>query len=310
MIERLTNCQLCGSSNFVHLDVGLKDDAYKKLLDLKGEIGWSLCTDCSYIFQNPRATREVQESFYTKSNYRMTNPEPISQGYIDYAPYQLLRFEAWFLMNGYPLRSIQNANCLDYGCGIGGALNFLAEKNNTNFGVELDRQLSDYGNKNHQIKIVPTANDLPADVQFDFIFSHNAVEHVYDPNDFFSFAQKRIKSNGILAVVVPAWRYSNTTESLDEFNASHNTMWDHVSLSNFYNKYGFYMHSYLYSNPNAQGDWDICGIGYRSERKNHYTFDVNDVLAELSTNIRRRYEERLNSGNMYTELVAAQAATS
>lgn len=289
---RLKECQLCGHGDFIGLLLDVKDDPYKAGAGIDWDVEWSLCTNCSFLFQNPRVDQTTQESFYQKSGYRL---EGISQGYIDSAPGALLRFHPWLMANGLDLIQLRGSTCFEYGCGIGGALDFLGKLQNTVYGVEIDEMLADYGNSHYSVKIVKTINDLPQGLKYDFIFTHNAVEHVYDPNEFFEYAGRTLKPSGIVAIVLPGWRFSTSQITIEEFNSSHNSMWDHVSLSKFMNKYGIYMTSFLYTNAghNPRGSSEIFALGIKSDQKNYYEFTTDEVLYELRKAISTRHNERI-----------------
>jgi SAM-dependent methyltransferase len=295
MTTRLQECQLCGSRTLLGLDLIPNDDEYLSKAELD-KLGWTMCSQCSFLFQNPRRSRAEQEEYYGDSSYRSNGPTPISEGYVRSAPHQFARFAYWLAVCGIDLRAMVNWTCLDYGCGIGGALHFLIGQGNDVHGVELDRTLAAFGNANFKTQIKPRVEDLPRHLMFDMIFNHHSLEHVYDPNDFFAFARDRLKPGGVIVNVVPTWRYSNTTESLREFNSSHNCMYDHVSFSGFLNKYGFFMESHLYQNQAADGDWELCAIARKSTRKNYFEFDAKETWKELFTNIPKREAERKDPG--------------
>jgi SAM-dependent methyltransferase len=297
MMTKLHECQLCGNGNLLGLDLLPKNDPYVSAADAE-QLRWSMCPNCSFLFQNPRRSRYDQEEYYGDSGYRKNGPTPVEEGYVRYAPHQLARFVYWLAVCGIDLQTATNWTCLDYGCGIGGALHFLMRQGNQVHGVELDRTLAAFGNANFGTNIKPRVEDLPRDLMFDMIFTHHSLEHVYDPNDYFSFARDRLKPGGVLINVIPTWRYSNTSESLREFNSSHNCMYDHVSFSGFLNKYGFFMESHLYQNQAPDGDWELCAIARKSARKNRFEFTVQETMAELFTNIPRREAERKDQKTM------------
>jgi SAM-dependent methyltransferase len=291
MLTHLQTCQLCGGDRFIGLDVAFKDDPFVPK-EVAATLGWTLCTQCSFLFQNPRRSREKQEEYYSDSEYRKTGPTPIPEGCIRYSPHQMARFAYWFAVCGIDLRAATGWTCLDYGCGIGGALDFLAGQGNDVYGVELDRTLAQFGNSHFRTRIKPRVSDLPAGLMFDLIWSHHSLEHVYDPNEFFAFARERLKPGGLLINVIPTWRYSNTSESLREFNSSHNCMYDHVSFAGFLNKHGFFMESHLYHNQAPDGDWEVCTVARKSQRKNYFSFNIQETLAELFDHIPKREGER------------------
>lgn len=291
MLTHLQACQLCGGSQFIGLDVGYKQDPFVPK-EVAATLGWTMCTQCSFLFQNPRRSREKQEEYYADSEYRNTTPTPIPEGCILYSPHQMARFAYWFAVSGIDLRAVSGWTCLDFGCGIGGALDFLAGQGNDVYGVELDRILSEFGNSHFRTKIKPRVSDLPPGLMFDLIWTHHSLEHVYDPNEFFAFARERLKPGGLLINVIPTWRYSNTSETLREFNSSHNCMYDHVSFAGFLNKHDFFMESHLYHNQAPEGDWELCAVARKSQRRNYFSFTIQETLSELFAHIPKREAER------------------
>ena len=237
-IDELEKCQICGSRNMVGLRLAPTADPRREAMGAVDNVSWCFCSECSFVFQNPRPSLKSQEEFYTRSGFR-EGGELINQGYIEFAPHQLARFLPWLNFNEIKLEEITHGNCLDYGCGIGGALSFMAQLGNKNWGVELDKALSEFGNTNYPIEIVPTVDDLPGEIQFNLIFANHALEHVYDPNELFEFASRRLTEGGVVLVAVPSWRYANTASSLNGFDSTDNSMFDHVSLSRLMNKHGF-----------------------------------------------------------------------
>jgi SAM-dependent methyltransferase len=291
-IVRIKECQVCGTGNFIGLETRSAgvEDKFLEALGIKGEASWCMCTTCCFIFQNPRPSRTVLEDFYRRSGYRQTGKELIEEGYKAFAPQILTRLAPWLYVNGLDLSQIRNKNCLDFGCGIGGALTFLAAQDNVNYGVEIDSALAAYGNQTYPVRIVPAVEDLPPDVQFDLIFANHALEHVYDPNDFGAFAARRLKDTGIIVIAVPSWRYANTTSALNGFTSEDGAMFDHVSLALLLNKHGFYLSAFCYQNYGRGGDWELLAMAIKSHKKNCFTTNVPEVLTELYVNLPKRLQ--------------------
>ncbi len=285
----LDSCQLCGSKAFVGLDMVPTNDVFRPALLLEHEnVGWNVCKNCCVVFQSPRIPQARIERYYRESGYLKVRPNRISDGYIQYSKYQLLRFDPWLRMNGIDLSGKQGMTCLDFGCGLGGAFEFMVDRGNRAFGVELDPLLIEYGNKNFRVNIVENLSKLPPNCSYDLIFTHHSLEHIYDPNEFFEFAAKNLNENGILIILVAAWRYANNIGCFEYFNSAHNCLFDHVSLGAILNKHGFFMPAHLYQNLVPGNDWEICAIAYKSPKRNYYPFDLQGVIQELKGNIAKR----------------------
>lgn len=321
MIEVLHSCPICGQGDLIDYDLTVDpEDPFTRLIPEGGKLGWSRCKECSFLFQNPRLCRSAAEVAYGDSLYRTSdNVVKIEQGYIDWNVHQLSRYFLWFLSLGFDLRELRNAVCLDYGAGIGGAMNFLADQDNRLFGVEPDRNLAEFGNKTYRITIVPTLEELPAGQRYDFIFSHHSLEHVYDPNDFVRFAAESLTDKGVLAIVVPTWRFANTRYSMRQISASHYSGFEHVSLSRLLNKHGLFMIAHNYQNtvPTSE-EWEICALAVRSPRRNHFSSTPEADVAEHERNAPARADEKAGSPppglvekiSAMTETVAQAQATS
>jgi SAM-dependent methyltransferase len=290
MLHTLENCQLCGSREFLGLGgIILKPDKRKASLGLKDEdTAWYMCRTCSFLFQNPRLSRAYIEDWYARSDYH--EGREIVDGQVGHTLNQLARLELYLAMNGLNIGAVKGATCLDYGCGIGAALNFMAERGNQVWGVELDRREVEFGRKRYKVNFVHSVDEIPADTRFDFIFTHHCLEHVYDPNDFFAYASRTLKPGGLLMVSVPSWRYSNTMNFINGFDISDNSMFDHVSLAGFMNKHGLFQFSHMYQNAD---DWELVALGRKSQRKNHYGISFQESLDELYTKVAKRHAERL-----------------
>ncbi len=284
MTLTLQECPCCASASLIGLQLpsGSHSEAGKAI---SNSPSWKLCGSCGYVFQSPRPTRAELESAYADS--AANSGASISPGYIDFAPHQLIRFLPWLVMNAHDPRLITNGTCLDFGCGIGGSFEFLANQHNSLWGVEIDRSRAAFGNEHFHTRIVPTVEDLPRDVQYDLIFANHAIEHIYDPNDFFSFAGRSLKSSGSLIVAVPAWRYGSRPHSLGAFGADDMSVWDHIAMASWLNKYGLFMTSYLYQHYGRGGDWELCVTAVRSPKKNHFFCSIEETIREFYSMLAR-----------------------
>ena len=287
MLVKLDKCLCCESKSFVGLNVKPISEGHEAAIGLDSDPQWCVCTDCGFVFHNPRPERQKAEDFYAASEFRDPDPADL-EGYVNFSPHQLTRFDEWLRVCGFDLRTVQNGNCLDFGCGVGGSLSFLAGQGNRNYGVEIDLKMMELGQRLFPIEIVRDVSLLEPNLELDLIFTNHAIEHIYDPNEFFAYARSHLKESGWMIIAVPAWRYSNVAGTFNGFGASDYAMWDHVALSRFLNKHGLYMCSYLYQNYGKGGDWELVSVAVKSEQKNHFTFDLKICLDELYTNINAR----------------------
>ncbi len=296
MLETIDSCQLCGSKRFLGLTgIRIPKDERKASLGIPEDAtSWYMCQECSFMFQNPRLERNYMKKWYAESGFHLNDLE-ISQGQIGATQIQLARFEAYLFFNGIRIGELRNGCCLDYGCGIGSAMQFLADRGNEVWGVELDKREIEFGKRHFKTRFVTDVDEIPADRRFDFVFTHHAMEHVFDPNEFMGHLSRRLKPEGVAMIVVPAWRNANTLRAINGFALSDNSMFDHVSLAGFLNRHGMHMFSYLYQNNE---DWELAVLARKSTRKNHFTVAFDEILGELYGNIQKRHAEREAEGGI------------
>jgi 2-polyprenyl-3-methyl-5-hydroxy-6-metoxy-1,4-benzoquinol methylase len=296
MLETIDACQICGGKRYLGLaGIRIPKDERKASLGIPEDAtSWYLCQDCFFIFQNPRLERNYMQDWYARSGFHMSDLE-ISQGQIWYTTIQLARFDPYLFFNGLRLAEMKGGTCLDFGCGIGAALNSLAQNGNEVWGVELDRREIEFGKKHFpKINFATDLAGIPADRRFDLILTHHAVEHLFDPNDFAAFAARVLKPDGTLMIVVPSWREANTLRAINGFALSDNSMFDHVSMAALLNKHGLHMFSYLYQNND---DWELAVLARRSPKRNVFATGVPEILAELYVNIPKRDGDRRAAGD-------------
>jgi SAM-dependent methyltransferase len=182
-------------------------------------------------------------------------------------------------------------------------MQFLADRGNEVWGVELDTREIEFGKRHYKTKFVKALEEIPADRRFDFVFTHHALEHVFDPNEFIGYLARALKPDGTAMIVVPGWRHADTLRAYNGFALSDNSMFDHVSLAGFLNKHGLYMFSYLYQNNE---DWEMAVLARKSPRKNHFPVSSQEILAELYGMIQKRHDGRVNEGQRSPDRVVVR----
>ena len=101
------------------------------------------------------------------------------------------------------LQNINYNTLLDFGCGNGGLLKLIKEKDDKNIiGIELNNNLVKYLNTEN----ITTFNDIhkiPIDISFDCIMLNHVLEHLYDPIDILNKIKKKMNGNTLLIIEVP-----------------------------------------------------------------------------------------------------------
>jgi 2-polyprenyl-3-methyl-5-hydroxy-6-metoxy-1,4-benzoquinol methylase len=101
------------------------------------------------------------------------------------------------------LKNINYSTLLDFGCGNGGLLKIIKEKENKNIiGVELNNELVNYLN-NENITTYNDINKIPNNLKFDCIMLNHVLEHLYDPIKTIREIKKKMDSKTLLIIEVP-----------------------------------------------------------------------------------------------------------
>ena len=97
------------------------------------------------------------------------------------------------------------ATILEIGCGTGDMLAGLQQRGFNNlYGTEA----SDYRAAKTELRFPGRAfrggySAVPPGLEFDFIFSHHVMEHVYNPHQAMRWMTDRLRPGGLIAVTVP-----------------------------------------------------------------------------------------------------------
>lgn len=123
---------------------------------------------------------------------------------------------------------------LDFGCGGGYILAGLACRGR--YGVEVNPIARIEAER--VLKVYPAVADLPADVAFDLVISHHALEHVDNPLRELEQLRSRLRPGGRMVFVVPSeiWPKQRTYRPGDI--SQHLYTWTPLSLGNLFTRAG------------------------------------------------------------------------
>lgn len=167
------------------------------------------CRNCGLIYSNPQPV-----PYDLAMHYDMPVTEYYSPDFLDVAEEGLyykgqLDFISIF-KNHY--KGTGRPTVLDIGAGIGNTLLPFKKAGFDIYGLEPStpfyKKAEHYlGEDFRNMQNVAFEDAQYADGQFDFIYSFNVLEHVYDPNQMIVQAMKWMKPGGLLGLVMPssAW---------------------------------------------------------------------------------------------------------
>ena len=194
MYEDLNECPLCTNTSLNH---HLKVRDYLVSLE---QFNLVKCSNCSFIFTNPRPSLEEISGFYQSEDY-------ISHSDKKNSLMDQLYFLARNLMFHQKLKWLKkyaqkSEPLLDFGCGTGSFIQFLSKRNWDAWGVEPGdsaRQIAIQSNPNRVFKSM----DHMSVQSFGTITLWHVLEHLHRLNHDLDKIQRALKPDGRLLIAVP-----------------------------------------------------------------------------------------------------------
>ncbi len=177
-LEYLKKCNICQSDNIICIDRNC--NIYK-------------CSDCGYIFNNPRPVSQEIMKFYSQSakyDFWMKDEKP------------------WDLMWLRRLKKIRRykktGTLLDIGGGIGQFLYFAKDYFRIK-GTEVSKSAIKIAKEKYNIELIPgEIEDIDFDnSKFDVITLFHVLEHVPNPSAVIEKCKRLLEKQGIIIIAVP-----------------------------------------------------------------------------------------------------------
>jgi len=192
-------CEICGNESYKTMvdEVEINPNVFGKL----PVVG---CTNCHYIYQNPRFNKKFYEDYYDKY-YRLmlfdnADPEP------DFIRDQVQRGEHLCRsLSGY---LPEQGRLLDVGCSSGGLMIPFLKRGWEALGTDPNSAYVNYGKKiGLEIKAQPAEDMTLPDNYYDLIIITGSLEHVFDVNKVLSLCYQACGDNGLLLIEGRALNY-------------------------------------------------------------------------------------------------------
>ena len=189
-------CLVCGSENFSE-QLKLKDYSISKEdFDLQS------CNNCSFVFTQNIPTQATIGPYYQSEDY--ISHSDTKEGLIN-SLYHTVR--EWMLKSKFSLlnRYSKEKTLLDVGTGTGYFLNFMKNKGYKVLGVEVDEDARNFGKEKFGLEILAPKKMLENGIheKFDAITMWHVLEHLHEPDAYFSSYKKLLNEDGILVIAVP-----------------------------------------------------------------------------------------------------------
>lgn len=227
----IQKCSICGcEENRFYLEVPNR-------FDLDEKFSLVQCSDCGFVFLNPRPSINEISGYYEAEKYQPHQIKP--KTFLDWL-YGFIR--KW--NNRYKRRLIEQfmgvGSLLDYGCGSG---EFLVEMQNSGWqacGVEPAQRPKESA-REQNLSVFDKIEQSSG--QFNVITLWHVLEHVYEVQKLIKQLKERLQENGILVLALPnlksydAQQYGSNWIAYDA--PRHVSHFSPADLERLFSRFGF-----------------------------------------------------------------------
>lgn len=194
-MEKINNCPICDNKAFEnHLtakDHFLSQETFTIVR----------CTECNFLFTNPRPTVDQSGQYYQSTEY--ISHSNTNKGLINKI-YRQVRNISLKQKTKLIQKYFKSGNVLDIGCGTGHFLNALK---NTGFdvkGIEPGENARTTAREYFNLDVNSELDDLDSSQnKFQVITMWHVLEHIYPLNNYLEKITNLLMDNGILVIAVP-----------------------------------------------------------------------------------------------------------
>jgi 2-polyprenyl-3-methyl-5-hydroxy-6-metoxy-1,4-benzoquinol methylase len=207
MYEKVEKCPLCESESLSNYMI------CKDFMVTGESFALTQCTDCNFIFTNPRPSEANAHKFYDSPKYISHNHKPTSPFEIAYSFIRSYAINKKIdLIQSY----VEKGKILDIGCGTGSFLKVIKDRGWDIQGIESNDSANQLVSSKLDVKIQKSIFDLPAKKTYNAITLWHVLEHLYDINDALSHIKKIKAKKGRIFMALPNYQ-SPDAEYYKEF---------------------------------------------------------------------------------------------
>lgn len=189
-------CPVCKGSSFAGI-IECEDYTYSHR-----QFTIQQCLSCHLLLTNPRPDQNTIGDYYKSETYISHSGK--SNSIFDWLYLKARNYTLRWKLNMITSRKLKSA-ILDYGCGTGEFINYMATNNWDTSAVEPSdeaRAKVEAQSKNKNLSVYKQLEDLP-EKKFDVITLWHVLEHVPDPDILIAQLKQKLNQSGLIFVAVP-----------------------------------------------------------------------------------------------------------
>lgn len=235
-MEIINNCPICENTHFDSYLTCKDRVASNEIFDLVK------CSNCGFVFTNPRPSEEECGKYYESKNYISHAENKMSFMHLMYQwirTYSVRRKINW--IHTYKT----TGNLLDIGCGLGHFLKGI--KSHTSFsavGADISDAAIKHCREQFRLNVIEESelNSIEND-SLDVITQWHVLEHVYRLKERMQFLQDKLKKDGVIFIAVPCRESYDADYFKNEWDAydvpRHIYHFSRSNMLKLFNNYGF-----------------------------------------------------------------------
>lgn len=239
-MEVLKVCPVCGSGNIKFYS------KTKDYLVSKNEFSIEKCSDCGFLFTNPRPFENDLGDYYLSGEY--ISHTDSKKSFWDFVYHTVRKFmlkKKISFLSAHLISKINNSKLMDYGCGTGEFLLYARQRGFDVLGIEPSPHARNRASAKG-ITVEPGLEHLQkGERKFHVITLWHVLEHIPDPRHIISDLINLLGKDGLIVVAVPEylsfdskfykedWAAWDVPRHLNHFNSE--------TISKLFATYGFKM---------------------------------------------------------------------
>jgi 2-polyprenyl-3-methyl-5-hydroxy-6-metoxy-1,4-benzoquinol methylase len=194
MLEKIIHCPICDNGKFDEYIIS------KDYLVTGESFTIVKCSQCDFVFTNPRPDKENLANYYKSDQYISHTDK--SNNLLN-TLYKTARVFTLKRKERLVRTLVEEKSIFDYGCGTGDFLKVCHKKSWKIYGFELDAQAASIAQQKTGIKIINEISQINEINNVSLITMWHVLEHISDLNDTIKQLVNVLKEDGKMLIAVP-----------------------------------------------------------------------------------------------------------